>query len=253
VTLDGIPWSSSLAFADIDRSSLFLAQELLKPVAAESQCQKEANREGWHATLHGNRSIGQCGLSTRVMIISKWSRSLLDFSDLTRHKFPERVILQCWFGLLRDGITAGLVYLPSGLKDGPANREILVSLAKYIRTLGKLCVLGGDWQMSFKLLAEPGFLKMSGATMVPCGAPTYKSAGVESESDFCVVSDALVYVVNQCYPMATTLISVALELETMCGDQNAQKVRTPPKLPLQIVCAPRVAPPDWSDFEQNMQ
>jgi len=155
--------------------------------------------------------------------------------------------------LLRDGITAGSVYLASGLIDGPANRKILVSLAECIRTLGKLCVLVGDWQMSPKLLAEPGFLKMSGATMVPYGAPTYKSAGMESENDFCVVSDKLVYVVKQCYPMSTTLISVALELETTCGDQNAQKNCTPPKLPLQIVCGPRVAPPDWSDFEQNMQ
>ena len=74
--------------------------------------------------------------------------------------------------------------------------------------------------MSPSLLESTGFLKKVGRVVVPCGEATYRSAGVENEIDFYVVSKEILWRVTKCSRIETTEIPkhspVLLEMQNNC-------------------------------------
>ena len=96
-------------------------------------------------------------MSSGVALLSEYSKSLTELAVETPKQFAERFLPMLWYGLVRDGLVAGTVYLISGLKRSEANKEISRHIAEVSKILGIFLILGGDWNMSPKSLQDTGF------------------------------------------------------------------------------------------------
>ena len=89
-----------------------------------------------------------------------------------------------------------------------SNRELWQIVGQYIAMLRRLCVVGGDWQVSSRELMDTAFVIMLGCTVVEGspGMPTCCTANGQSFLDFFVVSDALAAGVDERHTdMAATI------------------------------------------------
>ena len=189
------------------------------------------------------------GISAGCAIVGRWSSTWrwLETSDVEK-KHPGRLLAAVWSGVLTDGILVASIYAYTGEGAADANRELLELVARELAAYRLPFVIGGDWNMSPRALAETGMPARLRAAVVHPTEATYCAGGAETTIDFFLVSEEVRPAVLSIEVIGGTEVRKRKPVRlVLSGRPRAETVRCLARPPARPMARPAACCPDPAD------
>ncbi len=258
-TANTTSWPSLQKFLLTTDADVVLAQEHRLPPCRVPEASEWARRHNWHAMIIPAASTEAGGWSGGVAVIAR-PHAALSSPRIGSETIAEARIVAA--NIEPPGHRPTLVvsaYLQDGVGLAPVNLKHLADIGTCIHMHGSNYpfVVGGDFQLQPKELANAGFGDQVGGTLVASGAArgTCRASKYCSELDYFFVQNAFALGVKAVDTIETAgtrpHVPVALTFHPRVTSARALFLRLPQALPVERVYGPVPAEPDWTAIKRR--